>query len=391
MIDPALRQAFIRRQTALIGLVLSCALLLFSHVSNADDGQQKELDSLKRSISNLEKQLEDRGKERNSLQSALKKVELESSAINKNVRSLRSKINKLENTLGQLGQREKELQQNIRQQSDAITEQISAAHQLGDQEPIKLLLNQEDPQQIARVFKYYDYFLKARAEKIQRYKQDINELNQTIAEISNQKLALNQSKAALEADNKKLSGRVKMRKKTLDKLQVSLRSDTKKLNKLQKERTALEEIIKAVEEAAAELVLPSNYESFISRKGRLAWPLKGRVAHSFGSTRSGSLRWEGWLISASAGDNVKTVHHGRVVFSNYLRGFGLLVIVDHGEGYMTLYAHNQELLKETGDWVQSNEVISRAGDTGGLSKPALYFEIRKQGKPADPKAWLGKR
>ena len=150
-------------------------------------------------------------------------------------------------------------------------------------------------------------------------------------------------------------------------------------------------VIKAVEEAAAELVLPSNYESFVSRKGRLAWPIKGRVAHSFGSTRSGSLRWEGWLISASAGDNVKTVHHGRVVFSNYLRGFGLLVIVDHGEGYMTLYAHNQELLKETGDWVQSNEVVSRAGDTGGLNKPALYFEIRKQGKPADPKSWLGKR
>ena len=391
MIGRALRQVFIGTQTQLINLALTCALLLFGHVSSADDIQQKELNSLKRSISNLEKQLQDRGKQRNSLQSALKKVELERSAINKNVRRLRSKINKLENTLGQLTQREKKLEQNIRQQSEAITEQISAAHKLGDQEPVKLLLNQEDPQQLARVFKYYDYFLKARAEKIQRYKQDINELNETIAEISSQKLALNQSKAALEADKKKLSSRAEMRKKTLDKLQLSLRSDTKKLNKLQKERTALEKIIKAVEEAAAELVLPSSYESFVPRKGRLAWPINGRVAHSFGSTRSGSLRWEGWLISASAGDNVKTVHHGRVVFSNYLRGFGLLVIVDHGEGYMTLYAHNQELLKETGDWVQSNEVVSRAGDTGGLNKPALYFEIRKQGKPADPKSWLGKR
>ena len=391
MIGRELRQVFIGIGTSLINLALTCALLLFGHVSNADDSQQKELDSLKRSISNLEKQLQDRGKERNSLQSALKKVELETSTINKNVRRLSSEISNLETTLRQLGQREKELEQNVRQQSAAITEQISAAHKLGDQEPVKLLLNQEDPQQLARVFKYYDYFLKARADKIQSYKRDINELNETIAEINSQKLALNKSKIALEADRKKLSSRVEMRKKTLDKLQLSLRSDTKKLNKLQKERTALEKIIKAVEEAAAELVMPSNYESFISRKGRLAWPIKGRVAHSFGSTRSGSLRWEGWLISASAGDNVKAVHHGRVVFSNYLRGFGLLVIVDHGEGYMTLYAHNQELLKETGDWVQSNEVVSRAGDTGGLSKPALYFEIRKQGKPADPKSWLGKR
>jgi septal ring factor EnvC (AmiA/AmiB activator) len=115
------------------------------------------------------------------------------------------------------------------------------------------------------------------------------------------------------------------------------------------------------------------------------------VAHSYGSARSGELRWEGWLISARAGTAVNAVHNGRVVFSNYLRGFGLLIILDHGDGYMTLYAHNQELLKDTGDWVQSSEVLARAGDTGGLAKPALYFEIRKKGKPADPKVWLGKR
>jgi septal ring factor EnvC (AmiA/AmiB activator) len=378
------------RLSLLVGFVLIWSVLLCT-ASNADESQQKELDSLKRSISTLERQLEDRGKQRNSLQSALKKVELESSKINRNIRRLRTKINKLEKQLTTLDQKEKDLQQNISEQSDAISEQITAAHQLGDQEPIKLLLNQEDPQQLARVLKYYDYFLKARADKIQRYKKDIDDLTETRAEINRQKLALDQSKKALEADKKTLSNRVKSRKKTLDKLQSSLRTDKKKLSKLQDERNKLEEIIETVKKAAAKLALPSNYESFTSRKGKLKWPLKGRVAHSFGSKRSGTLRWEGWLISASAGDAVKTVHHGRVVFSNYLRGFGLLVIVDHGDGYMTLYAHNQELLRETGDWVQSNEVISRAGDTGGLNKPALYFEIRKQGNPADPKVWLGKR
>ena len=378
------------RLSLLVGFVLIWSVLLCT-ASNADESQQKELDSLKRSISTLERQLEDRGKQRNSLQSALKKVELESSKINRNIRRLRTKINKLEKQLTTLDQKEKDLQQNISEQSDAISEQTTAAHQLGDQEPIKLLLNQEDPQQLARVLKYYDYFLKARADKIQRYKKDIDDLTETRAEINRQKLALDQSKKALEADKKTLSNRVKSRKKTLDKLQSSLRTDKKKLSKLQDERNKLEEIIETVKKAAAKLALPSNYESFTSRKGKLKWPIKGRVAHSFGSKRSGTLRWEGWLISASAGDAVKTVHHGRVVFSNYLRGFGLLVIVDHGDGYMTLYAHNQELLRETGDWVQSNEVVSRAGDTGGLSKPALYFEIRKQGNPADPKVWLGKR
>lgn len=366
-------------------------LLMLGAVASADEEQEQKLDNLKRSISSLEQQLEDRDKERNSLQSELKKVELRASKINSNVRRLRGKINKLESELKDLSSRERDLQLGIRGQSAAIVEQIAAAYKLGNQEPIKLLLNQEDPQKIARVFKYYDYFLQARTEKIQRYKKDVDELATVISDIETQKLRLTQSRADLEADKNKLTRQAKKRKKTLSNLQSSLRTDKKKLSKLKKERGKLEELLTAVKRAAADLALPSNYESFISRKGQLSWPLKGRVAHSYGSRRSGELRWEGWLIGAKAGDEVKAVHQGRVVFSNYLRGFGLLVIVDHSDGYLTLYAHNQELLKDTGDWVQSNEILSRAGDTGGLDKPALYFEIRKDGNPADPKSWLGKR
>ena len=377
---------------SLLCSLLICSLLLgLSSTVVAGEKQEQQLDNLKRSISNLEKKLEDRGKERNSLQSELKKVELEASKINSNVRRLRNKINMLEAQLKKLSSQERDLQLGIRGQSTAIVEQIAAAYKLGNQEPIKLLLNQEDPQQIARVFRYYDYFLQARTEKIQRYKQDVDKLAAVIADIESQKWRLTQSRAELESDKTKLARQVKKRKKTLDNVKVSLRTDKKKLSKLQKERGKLEELLAAVKQAAADLSLPSNYESFVSRKSKLKWPLKGRVAHSFGNRRSGELLWEGWLISAKAGDAVKAVHHGRVVFSNYLRGFGLLVIVDHSDGYMTLYAHNQELLKDTGDWVQSNEILSRAGDTGGLSKPALYFEIRKDGNPADPKSWLGKR
>ena len=371
--------------------LLLLLMLMLGAVASADEEQEQKLDNLKRSISSLEQQLEDRDKERNSLQSELKKVELRASKINSNVRRLRGKINKLESELKDLSSRERDLQLGIRGQSAAIVEQIAAAYKLGNQEPIKLLLNQEDPQKIARVFKYYDYFLQARTEKIQRYKKDVDELATVIADIENQKLRLTQSRAYLEADKNKLTRQAKKRKKTLSNLQSSLRTDKKKLSKLKKERGKLEELLAAVKRAAADLALPSNYESFISRKGQLSWPLKGRVAHSYGSRRSGELRWEGWLIGAKAGDEVKAVHQGLVVFSKYLRGFGLLVIVDHSDGYLTLYAHNQELLKDTGDWVQSNEILSRAGDTGGLDKPALYFEIRKDGNPADPKSWLGKR
>ena len=361
------------------------------YVSAADDQQQARLEKLDRSISKLEKKLRSRDKQKDSLQNELKKVEVEASQLTGNLRKLGKEIRTVVAELSILKQQETDLQARIVQQADVIAEQIAAAHKLGDQEPIKLLLNQENPQQLARVFKYYDYFLQARSEKIASYMNDVKSLTEVIARISSQQLALKRSQSDLKNAQEKLRGRVAKRSATLKQLDASLVSDKKKLGSLQRERSELEEILSAVEEAVADMTLPSNYKPFLSRKGKLSWPLKGRVAHSYGSQRSGELRWEGWLISASAGAAVNAVHNGRIVFSNYLRGFGLLAIVDHGDGYMTLYAHNQELLKDTGDWVQSNELVARAGDTGGLNKPALYFEIRSQGKPADPKVWLEKR
>ena len=361
------------------------------YVSAADDQQQARLEKLDRSISKLEKKLRSRDKQKDSLQNELKKVEVEASQLKGNLRKLGKEIRTVVAELSILRHQETDLQARIVQQADVIAEQIAAAHKLGDQEPIKLLLNQENPQQLARMFKYYDYFLQARSEKITSYMNDVESLTEVIARISSQQLALKRSQSDLKSGQEKLRGRVAIRSVTLKQLDASLVSDKKKLGSLQRERSELEEILSAVEEAVAEMTLPSNYQPFLSRKGKLSWPLKGRVAHSYGSQRSGELRWEGWLISASAGTAVNAVHNGRIVFSNYLRGFGLLAIVDHGDGYMTLYAHNQELLKDTGDWVQSNELVARAGNTGGLNKPALYFEIRSQGKPADPKVWLEKR
>ena len=372
--------------------VLALSLIVpLDSISAADDIQQARLEKLDRSISKLEKKLRSRDKQKDSLQNELKKVEVEASQLNGTLRKLGKEIRTVVAELSTLKQQETDLQAGIVQQADVIAEQIAAAHKLGDQEPIKLLLNQEDPQKIARVFKYYDYFLQARSEKIASYMNDVESLTEVITRISSQQLALNRSQSDLKKGQEKLRGRVAKRSVTLKQLDASLVSDKKKLGSLQRERSELEEILSAVEEAVAEMTLPSNYQPFLSRKGKLSWPLKGRVAHSYGSQRNGELRWEGWLISASSGTAVNAVHNGRIVFSNYLRGFGLLAIVDHGDGYMTLYAHNQELLKDTGDWVQSNELVARAGDTGGLSKPALYFEIRSQGKPADPKVWLEKR
>ena len=371
-------------------LLIVVTLLCFTLTANADDNQKK-LEDLKKTIAELQRSLSAQNKEKTELEISLKAVEVEASNLSANIRSLHVKITREEAELKDKAAEKHELEQSINQQSDAIIEQLRSAHKLGDQEPVKLLLNQEDPKKMARMFKYYDYLLSARAEKIDEYSANVDKLSKIIQSINKNKLELIASNKALSLKNKALKLRITDRANTLKKLQLALADDAKRLNKLQTQRSNLEDILNAVEEAVADLVLPTNSQPFASRRGKLSWPATGKLLKRYGSRRSGPMRWKGWLIDDKAGAPVKAIHQGRVVFSNYLRGFGLLLILDHGDGYMTLYGHNQELLKDTGDWVQSNEQIARVGNTGGLTRSALYFEVRSQGKPANPKLWLSQK
>ncbi|ETN93417.1 Septal ring factor [Gammaproteobacteria bacterium MOLA455] len=379
--------------SAIINTVLSCALCLLPLQAIAAEDERAKLAALKNAISSLEKQLNERDRDKSKLAAELKKNEIAASTSSKKIRLLNSKIESRNAKLADLGKQQAELKAGIQKQHVAVSEQLAAAYKMGVQEPIKLLLNQEDPQQLARLLKYYNYVVDARNEKIAHYMGDVEQLSTVRNQLSEERRLLNSAKVELEKDRQELLANNKRRQSTLKQLNASLQSDKSKLDKLLKQRTALEELLKDVRSVVKRMPLktPPGGQSFVSQKGQLRWPLKGKVAHSFGSKRSGSLRWDGWLIGAKIGEPVTAVHDGQVIFSNYMRGFGLLIILNHGDGYMSLYAHNEELLKDTGDWVLSNETISRAGDTGGLNKPALYFEIRKKGQPADPKIWLGKR
>jgi septal ring factor EnvC (AmiA/AmiB activator) len=367
-----------------IGLALSLSTL-------ADNHQQQELKKLKASISSLEKKLRNQRKEKNSLQQQLEIVELNITDFNKKIRSVDKKITKSENNLSLLSSNKDDLEKSIETQRSSIAEQIRAAYKTGNEEPIKLLLNQENPEQISRILKYYDYLLDARFKKIDQFNADIESLKITLSRIEANKKSLANSKKELEKNKKQLANSVSQRKATLGRVNQSLQSNKQQLNQYKKQRDELETVIRTVGEASKAIPPAQDYPSFALSKGKLNWPVRGKLNASFGSKRSEYLRWQGWLISAKKGANIKSIHHGRVVFSDYLRGFGLLVIIDHGDGYMTLYAHNKEILKETGDWIQSGEIISRAGNTGGLINTALYFEVRENGKPVNPRTWLSNR
>ena len=356
----------------------------------ADDQQQSKLDILQSNISELQKTLTARNEQQTDLETDLERVETEASTLNTSIRELSNNIKTVEKQLIGKQKEKANLEVNISGQNDAIIAQLRSAQKIGDQEPIKLLLNQEDPQKIARMFKYYDYFLQARSAKIEQYLISVTALNDIIQSISSNKLELISAKDSLSKNQVNLKTNITQRENTLRKLQLAVANDQQKLTDLKRQRRELEALLNEVETAVADLILPTNSLPFTSRKGELEWPTKGKLTQRYGAQRNGPVQWQGWLIKVSAGAAVKTVHQGRIVFSNYLRGFGLLLIIDHGDGYMTLYGHNQELLKDTGDWVQTNEIIARAGNTGGLSAPALYFEIRSQGQPTNPKKWLQK-
>ena len=382
-------QVFAKPTAYFFSACCAFSLLSFDAIAQSSDSdQQAQLKNLKRAISSLEIKLQNQNQEKNALHNQLKAIELNASTLNSRVRQLNQQISGAESELSTLNKSKAQLESRINEQSSAIAEQIRAAHKMGEGEPIKLLLNQQDPQQVARVFKYYDYVLQSRSQKIAQFKGDIKDLTVLVETINKKKISLAKKKKNLEAERLSLAKSLDNRTAMLKQLESSLQSSEQKLNTLKRQRSELEEVISTVKSAVADIARPDGYLSFVSSKGQILWPLRGSLLQKYGNKRTRDLRWEGWLIKADAGSSVQAVHQGRVVFSNYLRGFGLLIIIDHSDGYMSLYAHNQELLRDTGDWVQRGEIISRAGNTGGLSDPAVYFEIRKDGQPVNPKSWL---
>jgi septal ring factor EnvC (AmiA/AmiB activator) len=359
-------------------------------VADEKDDRRK-LEKIKQDILNLEKSIKGKGEQKGSLNSELKNTELAAAQLNLKINGLEQKLTDLRLELTRLTKQQAQLETSRRNQQTLIARQITSAYQMGNEESSKLLLNQEDLGTISRTLKYYDYFLRARAEKLNQYRETLQALKQVQSTITERQEQLVANRSALETEQQALQTQQQQRRLVLAQLNKTISSGQQQLSKLKSERGKLESILKSLEEGIAKLSLPATDTPFKGRKGKLPWPVSGRLSKYYGASRNADIRWDGWLVTANEGTPVKAVHHGRVIFSDYLRGHGLLIILDHGDGYMTLYAHNQVLLKETGEWVLPNEVIAKVGNTGGRDDHALYFEIRHNGKPTNPKYWMAKK
>lgn len=375
--------------TQLVISVLLAAMLI-SPTLASEKSDRNKLDKIQRDILDLQKTIKGTGAQQGTLNNELKDSEVVSAEINLNIITLEKQLADLQIELKSLNKDQVNLETSRKNQEALIVNQIKSAYRLGNDESIKLLLNQEDPETISRTLKYYGYFLRARSEKLNDYRKTLQALKDVETAITDRHTRLLANRSILEEQKQRLSIRQQQRRKVLAQLNQTINTSQQRLNKLKREQNKLESVLKALREGIEHLSLPSTNKPFVDRKGKLSWPVSGRLTQYYGAPRNTDIRWNGWLLKAKEGSPVKAIHHGRVIFSDYLRGHGLLMIIDHGGGYMSLYAHNQVLLKEIGEWVLTGESIAKVGNSGGQKDHALYFEIRHNGKPTNPKLWLQK-
>lgn len=282
-------------------------------------------------------------------------------------------------------------QMELENQRQALVRQLRSAYAMGRQERLKILLNQQDPAIVSRVMVYYDYFNRARTERMARISGVLEDLRHTEVRISAEEQRLSSLQGEELAEQVRLKQSRSLRQEVLLALDSDIRGKGEQLQSLKKNEQQLQTLLDRLQREVVDLpVEATDMEPFNGRRGRLKWPAKGKLRALFGAPKAGNLKWDGVLISAAEGEEVKAVHHGRVAFADWLRGFGLLLIIDHGDGFMTLYGHNQSLFKETGEWVEAGEAVSLVGDSGGQLNTGVYFGIRENGKAVNPKRWCVK-
>jgi len=374
-------------------IMLSCFIAFTASTSYAEsesekEAAKKELQQLKRDIVNLQKNLKSKQKQQSKAITRLRDSEKKIATATKILRSTKRQLIKKESELKKSRRQQKNLERNKREQKQALASQIKSAFISGRQEYLKMLLNQEDPEALGRMLVYYEYMNKARTEKVAKLQKTLVDLENIDKIIQKEINSLNILKKSKEDETKRLNKLKSKRKKLVAALSKEIEAKSEKLTELEINASELQDLIDTVREAIDNIDFTQPLEGLRSVKGKLTWPTKGKHAQVYGSRIAEGLRSNGIIIRAKEGNLVNAVHYGRIVYADWLRGFGLLVIIDHGEGYMSLYGYNQALYKQVGDWVDSGEAIATVGQSGGQHQAGLYFEMRHQGKPFNPKKWI---
>jgi len=374
-------------------LVLALALSLGLEAVPVQAQQQEvtpaQIEDLRERIEDIDEWLADAEEDRSALEQQLAATERRIGELTRERRNLREKAGQQQQQLQELEQQEASLKEILGRQREGLKQQIRSAWMEGDAPAVKVLLNEIDPDQMARTMTYYEYLSRNTVERLKAFQESLRELRQTQARVVVTRAELTDTEATLSKRQQELTASRKERQQTLAALNTEIQSRRSERDELEADRKRLEKLLEEVRQAIASIPAPNESRPFHSLKNKLPWPVKGKVVSNYGDQYAdGKLRRNGLLISTGEEAQVKAIHYGRVVFANWLRGFGLITIIDHGDGYMTLYGHSSSLFTSPGDWVAAGETIAVTGQTGGTDTPALYFEVRHNGKPDNPQRWL---
>jgi len=350
---------------------------------------KKKLDAVRAELKALAEQQRAAGGERDDAARALRDKELALAAVAKDVRALDAKVAAQQARLDELDAEKAGLDRTLATQREALGGLLRSAYALGHGEELKLLLQQDDVAAISRVLAYHRYFQRAQVEQIERLLGDLRRLADVQAQIRGASAELAASRDARAAEGAKLDGERSARAELLAQLEAKLKDQAARLAALGRNEAELGNLLERLRDVFADIPKQlAGAESFATQRGRLAWPLQGKVVTAFGAADESGRRSSGLLLAAKTGSPVHAISHGRVAFADWLRGYGLMLIVDHGDGYLSLYGCNETLLKDVGDWVDAGETIATSGASGGQKAAGLYFELRAKGQAVDPRGWL---
>lgn len=371
-------------------LVLILSLLTCT-VADANTATRGDLESLRRRIGELEQSIGADLEARDAEQAALRDIEQRIGRLSNEARKLHRQQAQAADRLASLRSQQLRMADDRARQLNWLARTARASYMSGRQETLKLLLNQEQPDRLARLLRYQEYFQSARVDRIEILNRELKELLAMAAKVEQAAAELRQRQQAVNEQQEKLNAARKQRADALAAVQKRLGSQQQRLTSLRADEKRLEGLLRDMRQTLDDIPARPSGEPFGQLANKLPWPVPRQLAARFGSTREGPVRWNGVLLDVAAGTPVRAIHPGRVVYADWLRGYGLLTILDHGGGYLTLYGHNQSLARDVGEWVSTGDVLALAGDSGGRDRAGLYFEIRRNGEPVNPDRWCNSR
>jgi septal ring factor EnvC (AmiA/AmiB activator) len=373
-------------------LFIAWVLLAAANISGSENpaAVEKTLDNIRKQILELEKATLKAVNRRGTAEQTLREAEVSESKLRRNLQKVDEDLAGTRSRLATLERQAKETESELSQHRSELNRQLRLAYATGREDWLRTVLSQRDPVSIGRQMVYYGYFAQQRSGLMDVVKAQLNTLAENAAAVSREQQNLAESQRTQKTRLAELSEARRVRRLALVDIDKKIASQNDRLGQLRLEAEDLESLVAELTRLFGDLSI-GDTTPFVNRKGQMTWPTDGRLLRKFGESKAdGRLRWDGVLLATGAGSEVLAVHHGRVVYSDWLPGMGLLVVLEHGDGYLTLYGHNQDLIMEVGEWVTPGTVIAHVGDSGGQPLPGLYFEIRKNGSPVNPSHWVRK-